>query len=70
MAYDKFYPTNIENRCTQNTRLIEYFPIVLMQLCELYIYEIDININCRHLFLICHIFYEIADSDFIDCILE
>ena len=47
MSFNQFYPTNIENRCTQNTRLIEYFPMVLMQLCELYMYEIDINIKLQ-----------------------
>ena len=34
---------------TQNTRLIGYFPIVLMKLFELYMFELDLNTNLRHL---------------------
>ena len=34
---------------TQNTRLMEYFLIVLMKLFELYMFELDLNINLRHL---------------------
>ena len=34
---------------TQNTRLMGYFPIVLMKLFELYMFEPDLNINLRHL---------------------
>ena len=34
---------------TQNTRLIGYFPIVLMILFELYMFELDLNTNLRHL---------------------
>ena len=34
---------------TQNTRLMGYFPIVLMKLFELYMFEIDLNTNLRHL---------------------
>ena len=34
---------------TQNTRLMGYFPIVLMKLFELYMFELDLNINLRHL---------------------
>ena len=34
---------------TQNTRLMEYFPIVLMKLFELYMFELDLNTNLRHL---------------------
>ena len=34
---------------TQNTRLMGYFPIVLMKLFELYMFEIDLNTNMRHL---------------------
>ena len=41
-------------------------------------FEQDININCRHLWdvflfvrnYLCYIFYEIADNDLIDCILD
>ena len=36
-------------KATQNTRLIGYFQIVLMKLFELYMCELDININYRHL---------------------
>ena len=34
---------------TQNTRLMGYFPIVLMNLFELYLFELDLNTNLRHL---------------------
>ena len=34
---------------TQNTRLMKYFLIVLMKLFELYIFELDLNTNLRHL---------------------
>ena len=34
---------------TQNTRLMGYFPIVLMTLFELYMFELDLNTNLRHL---------------------
>ena len=62
----------------QNTRLMGYFLIVLMQLFELYMFEIDLNTNFRHLwsvFLLVRVtyvtfFYEIAYYDFIDYILE
>ena len=33
----------------QNTRLMGYFPIVLMKLFELYMFELDLNTNLRHL---------------------
>ena len=33
---------------TQNTRLMGYFPIVLMKLFELYMFELDLNTNLRH----------------------
>ena len=63
---------------TQNTRLMGYFPIVLMTLFELYMFELDLNTNLRHLwsvFLLVRVtyvtfFYEIAYYDFIDYILE
>ena len=63
---------------TQNKRLIEYFPNVLMKLFQLYMFELDINTNWRHLwcvFLLTKVtyvtfFYEIAYNDFIDCILK
>ena len=53
---------------TQNTRLMGYFPIVLMKLFELYMLELDLNTNLRHLcsvFLLVRVtyvtfFYEIA----------
>ena len=55
-----------------------YFLIVLMELFELYMFELDLNTNLRHLwsvFLLVRVtyvtyFYEIADNDFIDFILE
>ena len=34
---------------TQNTRLMGYFPTVLMKLFELYMFELDSNTNLRHL---------------------
>ena len=34
---------------TKRTRLIGYVPIVLMQLFELYTFQLDININCKYL---------------------
>ena len=36
---------------TNKTRLIGYVPIVfiLMKLFELYMFQLDININCKHL---------------------
>ena len=34
---------------TQNTRLMGYFPIVLMKLFEFYMFELDLNTNLRHL---------------------
>ena len=63
---------------TQNTRLMGYFLIVLMKLFELYMFELDLNTNMRHLwsvFLLVRVtyvtfFYEIAYYDFIDYILE
>ena len=63
---------------TQNTRLMGYFPIVLMKLFELYMFEPDLNTNLRHLwrvFLLVTVtyvtfFYEIEYYDFIDYILE
>ena len=63
---------------TQNTRLMGYFPIVLMKLFELYMFELDLNTNLRHLwsvFLLVRVtnvtfFYEIAYYVFIDYILE
>ena len=63
---------------TQNTRLMGYFLIVLMKLSELYMFELDLNTNLRHVwsvFLLVRVtyvtfFYEIAYYDFIDYILE
>ena len=62
----------------QNTRLTGYFPLVLMKLFELYIFELDLITNLRPLwsvFLLVRViyvtfFYEIAYYDFIDYILE
>ena len=34
---------------TKKTRPIGYFPIVLMKLFELYTFQLDIYINCKHL---------------------
>ena len=34
---------------TQNTRLMGYFPIVLMKLFDFYMFELDLNTNKRHL---------------------
>ena len=34
---------------TQNTRLMGYFLIVLMKLFELYMFELDLNTNLRHM---------------------
>ena len=54
---------------TQNTRLMGYFLIVLMKSFELYMFELDLNTNLRHLwsiFLLVRVtyvaffFYEIA----------
>ena len=63
---------------TQNTRLMGYFPIVLMKLFEFYMLKLDLNTNLRHLwsvFLLVRVtyvtfFYEIAYYDFIDYMLE
>ena len=32
----------------QNTRLMGYFPLVLMKLFELYMFELDLHTNLRH----------------------
>ena len=37
------------NIATQNRRLLGYFLIVLMKLFELYMFELDLNKNLRHL---------------------
>ena len=37
------------NIATQNTRLMGFFLIVLMKLFELYIFELGLNDNLRHL---------------------
>ena len=62
---------------TQHTRLIGCFPIVLMKIFKLNMFNLDISINCRHLWGVYLIrvtcvtfFYKSADNDFIDCILE
>ena len=66
------------NKATQNTRLMGYFLIVLMKLFELYIIELDLNTNLRHLwsvFLLVRVTYvtffmKFAYYDFIDYLLE
>ena len=48
------------NIATQNTRLMGYFLIVLMNLFELYMFELDLNTNLRHLwsvFLLVRVIY-------------
>ena len=63
---------------TQNTRQMGYFPIVIMNFFELYMFRLDLNTNLRHLwsvFLLVRVtyvtfFYEIAYYDFLDYILE
>ena len=62
---------------TQNTRLMGYFPTVLMKLFELYMFELDLHTNlsvcgvyfCWSELPMLH-FYEITYYDFIDYILE
>ena len=62
---------------TQNTRLMGYFPILFKKLFELYMFELDLNTNLRHLWSVflpvrvtyVPFFYEIAYYDFIDYIL-
>ena len=52
----------------QNTRIMGYFPKVLMKLFDLYMFELDLNTNLRHLwsvFLLARVtyvtfFYEVA----------
>ena len=34
---------------TKNTRLMGYFPIVFMKIFELYMFELDLHTNLRHL---------------------
>ena len=68
----------IISKYLQKTRPIGYFPIVLMKLFELYTFQLDININCKHLryvLLLSRVtyvtfFYEIADNNLKDCISE
>ena len=48
------------NIATHNARLMGYFQIVLMKLFELYIFELDLNTNLRHLwsvFLLVRVIY-------------
>ena len=48
------------NIATQNTRLMGYFLKVLMKLFELYMFELDLNTNLRHLwsvFLLARVTY-------------
>ena len=45
---------------TQNTRLMGYLRMVLMKLFELYMFELDLNTNLRHLwsvFLLARVTY-------------
>ena len=45
---------------TQNKRLMGYFPIVLMKLFQLYMFELDINTDWRYLwcvFLLARVIY-------------
>ena len=37
---------------TKKTRPIGYFSIVLMKLFELYTFQLDINVNCKHLWYV------------------
>ena len=77
MACNECYPNDFKNSNT-NTRLMGYFPIVFMKLFKLYMFELDLNTNLRHLwsvFLLVRVtyvtfFYEIAYFDFIDYILD
>ena len=77
MACNQCYPTDLKI-ATQNTRLMGYFSIVFMKLFELYMFELDLSTNLRHLwsvFLLVRVTYvtffnEIAYYDFIDYILE
>ena len=58
---------------TQNTRLIGYFPIVLMKLFEPRLkHQFETSVECISAgqSYLCYIFYEIAYYDFIDYILE
>ena len=44
----------------QNTRIMGYFPIVLMKIFDLYMFELDLNTNLRHLwsvFLLARVTY-------------
>ena len=49
MACNHRYPTNIENSSILNTRLIIYFMIESMNLFEVYMFDLVININNKHL---------------------
>ena len=40
------------NIATQNTKLMGYFLIVFMKLFELYIFELGLNTNLRHLWIV------------------
>ena len=40
------------NIATHNTGLMGYFQLVLLKLFELYIFELDLNINLRHLWIV------------------
>ena len=63
---------------TKRTRLKGYVPIVEMKLFKGYMFQLDININCKHLWdvlLLSRVtyvtfFWEIADSNLKHCILE
>ena len=77
MASNHRYPTNVKNSSTQNTRLIIYFVIVSMNLFEVKLFNIVININCRHLYDVMQLvsvtyvtFYTKLQIMTIDCIKE
>ena len=77
MTCNQCYPTDFKI-AEQNIRLMGYFPIILMKLFELYMLELDLNANLRHLwgvFLLVRVtyvtfFYEIAYYYFLDYILK
>ena len=53
MACNQCYRTNIEISSTHNTRQTGYFPIVLMKLVAINLFEIDMNIDCS----ICEMYF-------------
>ena len=77
MACNQCYPTDFKNS-NAKYKNNGIFPKVSMKLFELYMFELDLNTNLRHLwsvFLLVRVtyvtfFYEIAYYDFRDYILE